>query len=83
MNDLACGCDIQRYCLLSDDDGHYYLCPLERRHEASAILEDNDRYWSSAERRHTDSAGPTPVPDYLIYVDNHYSLSFENPKENP
>jgi hypothetical protein len=62
-----------RWCIVSDDSGHTYLCPAERRDEAEETLEAIEEYWNA--HRYDDECPADP--DYLIRFDS--GLTFENP----
>ena len=67
----------QKYCLIGDDDGHWHLCPWERRDEANKILDSIDEYWQEE-----DYEKDCPeMPDWLQQIDGPHRLSFENPVE--
>lgn len=72
----------QRFCLISDGDGHHWLCPVERTSEAAAIVEANENFdWSHIK----DDEEPPPNPDsigWLTRIDNPTRLSFTDPKED-
>lgn len=53
-----------RYCIVEDDAGHGYLCPAERREEATAALEAIEAYWFAE----TDD-DPPPFPAYLVRLE--------------
>ena len=56
-----------KYCLVCDDDDHWYLCPFEYREEALVAIE----------RAEDDE----DLPSYLRRIDGPHRLSFENPTE--
>jgi hypothetical protein len=65
----------EKYCLINDDDGHWYLAPFERRNEAREILESIEEAWA-------EEANEIPeVPDWLKEIDGYHKLTFENPIE--
>lgn len=68
-----------RYCIVSDDSGHKYLCPLDKREEAEATLNAISTYWDNF---HPDNPENPPVePDYLERINPHM-LSFTDPQLN-
>lgn len=54
------------YVLVKDDDGHWYVCPADKRHDALDALDKVADYW----RLTTDADGTEEpaVPDYLVPV---------------
>lgn len=34
-----------RFCLVSDDDGHYYIIPYDKKVDWSCYLEECEHYW--------------------------------------
>lgn len=59
-----------RYFLSVDNDGHWYLVPLDRRrdwHAWADLPEDDERAWDA--------------PDYAKRIDGPYMLSFTDPRE--
>ena len=66
--------DETRYCIISDGDGHEYICPADKQEEALAYFADVDRYWSRGEY-HREC--PTE-PDYLRMIGG--SLTFIDPQ---
>ena len=57
-----------RWCLDSDDDGHWYIIPVDKRGEWSTFVEDPERYGYEA-------------PDWAISVNGHPSLvTFLDPR---
>lgn len=65
-----------RYCLVRDGSGHWYLCPVPRREEADAAVAAVERYWAAA-----DYSEPAPkVPDWLERIDGPLTLTFTDPK---
>lgn len=39
--------DEKRFCLVSDDDGHWFICPAEKASEFSKWVEKTTKYWDS------------------------------------
>lgn len=70
-----------RYCLVSDGDGHHWLCPVERAREACALLEANEDYWGSYSPSGEPPANPDSMP-WLRRVDNPTRLTFADPRED-
>ena len=67
----------QKYCLIIDDDGHWYLVPFERKQEAEEILDSIADYWESD----IDDNNCPEMPDWLKRIDGLHKLTFENPVE--
>lgn len=63
-----------RYCLVSDDDGHAFVVPEERRDEFFRITEAIAAYWRSTDE---DAYCPT-MPDEFYAIEG--SLTFERPE---
>lgn len=70
----------QRYALLSDDDGHYWLIPVERYSEAAKALETLCAYWETADYE----AEKPPELEALGFqrIDNPTCLTFTDPRED-
>lgn len=69
-----------RWCIVSDGDSKRYLCPIEKRDEAEAVLEEINDYWADHENLHDRSKECPDVPSYLQPLDNDYHLTFTDPK---
>ena len=67
---------MNRFCIIKDDSGHAYLCPLERRDEAIHILSEIENFWYSDDVEEA----PPDIPDYLISTEIS-RLSFSDPIE--
>lgn len=69
----------ERFCVVSDGDGHSWLCPAERRTEALALIEACETYWGSSRK------GPAPPdPDsvnWLRRIDGIHRLTFTDPQD--
>lgn len=63
-----------RYCLVSDDDGHDFVVPVERRDEFFRVVDAIQRFWASSDE---DADCPT-MPDEFHAVGG--SLTFERPE---
>lgn len=71
----------QRWCVVSDGDGHSWLCPAERRGEALSLLEANEDFWC---RDSINGETPPPSPDeveWLRRIDGVHRLTFTDPQE--
>jgi hypothetical protein len=55
--------DERKFILISDDDGHWYVCPADKRLEAVAHFEAVDRYWSP------DNDPEGDPPEYLDWLE--------------
>lgn len=69
----------QKYCLITDDDGHYFISPFERKDEAEIILESIYNYWN--ECKDDEDVECPEMPDWLKQIDGWHRLTFENPVE--
>ena len=68
----------KRYCLVSDDNGHRYACPVGHREEFYRLLEALGEYWGSPdERREPPPRGLATIPG-LLRVDGNFT--FTDPK---
>lgn len=67
--------DEKRWCLISDDDGHLFLCPAERREEAEnmfgAYYEWQGNY---------PDGNPPALPDFVERIDGYAGLTFTDPR---
>lgn len=73
----------ERYCLVSDGDGHTWLCPVERREELRELLDACEEYFGS---KSPPDEEPPPDPDSLPWlrrIDNPGRLTFTEPEEIP
>lgn len=74
----------QRYCVVSDGDGHSWLCPAQRRAEAVELIEACETYWATFTTGL--GAGPTPPdPDsvgWLRRIESAEHLTFTDPRED-
>lgn len=70
--------DTPLYCLIQDGDGHWYLCPVERRKEAIHMLWAIEAYWDDP-GWHKYVADPPPDPDFVERIDNPFVLAFSHP----
>lgn len=60
-----------QYVLVRDDDGHWYVCPADKRREADAYFEAMGAFWGP----HGDADGPEPErPGWLEDVGGAPSL---------
>lgn len=67
----------QRWRLIADDDGHWYLCPSGREEEARKMLDAVSAYWDE-ELGDT----PPPMPDFVNRIDGPESVTFSDPQED-
>lgn len=67
----------EKFCLISDGNCHWFLCPAERRDEAEEVMERISGYWSD----NFDCDEPPPeLPDYLETLDGGPGrITFEAP----
>lgn len=63
-----------RYCIISDDSGHNFTCPADRRGEADDMLGAYERYWADPEGE------CPPFPDFIQRIDGPGSITFEDPR---
>lgn len=68
-----------RFCLLQDDDSHWYLCPVDRRPDANSYFAEVQAYWDSDPGEGDD--GPPIEPSWLRSIDSPTELTFTDPKE--
>jgi hypothetical protein len=68
----------ERWCVISDDSGHDYLCPVGRRDEAVRRLEAIEAYWAKGNPR----GKPPSEPDFVTRIDGIGSLTFTDPQED-
>lgn len=68
-----------RFCLLQDDDYHWFLCPIDRKADAKAWFAEVQDYWD-ADGGEGDS-GPPIEPAWLKQVDSPTDISFTDPRE--
>jgi hypothetical protein len=74
----------QRFRFVSDDDGHDYLIPADKKEEFDAWLEGETRLWEPGlgreefERRSAEQDGREDFNDYKIDAHEHYT--FERPE---
>ena len=64
------------YCMIKDEDGHYYLCPAYRREEAVRYFAKLYEHFSEGEL----DVDPLPLPKYLTEIDGPQKLIFQNPR---
>lgn len=57
--------DVKLFCIVSDDDGHHYVVPVEHADAASAYFEAVSAYWEIGGRH---EYGPPVEPDWLTPV---------------
>lgn len=57
-----------RYCLIRDDCGHWYLCPIDKREQA---IDTFDRL---------EAGEDIAEPDYVQMIEPH-RLTFTDPQE--
>lgn len=70
----------ERYCLIYDDDGHLWLCPVELRDEGKRLITECEAYWAGGG---IGKAPPDPdSTDWLKRVDNPGRLTFSEPRED-
>jgi hypothetical protein len=66
----------EKYYLIQDDDGHWYLTPFDKKGEAEKFLEAIYDYWTNSL-----DGEPPEIPDWLKQIDGWHRLTFENPVE--
>jgi len=72
---------MQRYRLLSDDDDHWFICPVEREKEGRECIEALERFWEEEAHTEEELEEPPELPDFLIAIDNPFTLTFTDPKD--
>ena len=70
-----------RYCIIYDDSGHEYLCPVTRKDEANKMIEAIEKYWVTVDYEDLEAGESPEFPDFLKQIDGIHRLTFENPKE--
>lgn len=63
--------------LICDEDGHWYLCPLERRAEAEKYFKDLYDLFHEGDF----DIDPPGLPEYVTEIDGPHKLVFDNPRE--
>ena len=71
----------ERWCIVSDGDSRWYLCPVERAEEAAAMLEAVVRFWDEEPDDRNLEAVP-PHPDFVLEMGNPFCWSFADPQED-
>ena len=62
------------FCIVEDDSGHTYVCPLDQRGEARRILESVGEYW---ERGWLVQGTTEPlIPEWMVQIDGPHRLIF-------
>jgi hypothetical protein len=69
------------FCLVKDDSGHSYVCPLDRRGEARRRLEELDQFWSHGGECFKDGAIPPEEPEFLTKIGGPHRLIFTGWRE--
>lgn len=68
------GGGVMEFVIISDDDGHHYICPADREEEADEMLQTITDYW----REDRDGECP-PSPDFLVPIGGAISrVKFQN-----
>lgn len=67
----------QKYCLLDDGDGHWFICPFEKRKEGGRAIDSIVEYWDVGD---FDKECPV-LPEWMKQINGPHYLSFENPVE--
>lgn len=49
----------QEFTLIGDDDGHWYVCPADRREEAEAFFEKSRAYWEPGSKHEGEAPEET------------------------
>lgn len=52
-------------CLISDDDGHWYVCPVNKREAARQYFSATESYWAPGAPY---KGKPPAQPDWLVEV---------------
>lgn len=66
----------QRFCLIQDEDCHWYICPAQFVEAAEAYFEKVSDYWNEM----PDDVDEPEQPEYLQQVGGSPSLvTFTNP----
>lgn len=66
------------YCLIKDEDSHWFLCPAYKREEALRYFAKLYEHFSEGEM----DIDPPPTPLYLTEIDGPHRLVFQNPRVN-
>lgn len=60
----------EEYKIVADDDGHYYVIPVDKGHEWYKFIMDIYHYWEPG----SSHEGPEPkMPEWAEPVGGHYS----------
>lgn len=70
----------KRYVFITDESGHDYLCPLDRKEEGEKMIEDVERYWDNLNPDDLESECPDE-PDFIERINGPWNYSFENPQK--
>ncbi len=69
----------KRYCLLQDDDGHWYVVPVEQEKAFHQFVEQCGRYWGGPACELVEE--PPRLPEGICEVGGAPSLvTFERPE---
>lgn len=69
----------ERYCLIQDDDYHWYIATFKYKKAAQKYFEEVNSYWSVENYDHHKDE--PKKPKWLKEIDGPHRLSFENWKE--
>lgn len=71
-----------RFCILQDDDSHWYLVPADKREEAEKYFADIAAFWENEHDSDGVSGDDEPQrPDYIKDIDGPHKLTFTDPQE--
>lgn len=65
-----------KYCIINDEDGHLYLCPVENVEEAHKYFNDIYKLYYDGDY---DLDAPE-MPSFLSVIDNLEKLCFQIPE---
>ena len=69
------------FCLVSDDDGHWFICPSDKLDEFNDYLDDVSSYWKRVEtlsrRKLISRDRPPEQPDWLLPIDGPHTIKFK------
>lgn len=69
-----------RYCIIGDQSGHRWLCPLDKKNEVEDSIQAVEEYWEDADY---DRECPENLTEkYNLPALEGGVLSFENPQIN-
>lgn len=70
----------KKYCLIQDNDCHWYILPWENQEAAEKYFEDNYKYWNGSVSEQEKYNCPVR-PKWLSDIDSPEMITFENFEE--